>query len=181
VGWAQLRSRAAAAIAFCVSGFLVSVVVAGCSSQSRSLASFADGGVKVDVRVARHAGHEVLIVQFRPEKSGFHLYSKDLVSAQVRGLGIATRVRLVAGLEADGTQFASRQTQQLRVAELGVSIPVYPNGSVAISTPTRPDGSSTGRIEISYGACSDTVCLRPVLSRPVEFAIPTDMKSTNGP
>ncbi|TDC93077.1 protein-disulfide reductase DsbD family protein [Actinomadura sp. 7K507] len=110
----------------------------------------------------------VVDVTFRPTRPGFHIYGLDLPPG---GLGIPTRVDVRAGLEATGAPSASEPVQWLALPSLGARLPVYPDGPVTISLPVRRT-DRTVEVVVSYGACSRTVCLTPVIDRVTKVRIP---------
>jgi len=56
--------------------------------------------------------------------------------------------------------------------ELHVTLPVYPDGPVHVRLRVASDGDASPTVIVSYGACSERLCLRPVrdLSVPVASA-----------
>ncbi|MFI0366420.1 hypothetical protein ACH35V_00990 [Actinomadura sp. 1N219] len=107
-------------------------------------------------------------VTFRPTRPGFHIYGLELPPG---GLGIPTEVNVRAGLEAKGVPSADEAVRQLELPSLGARLPVYPDGPVTISLPVRRTGD-TAEIVVSYGACSRTVCLEPVIDRTTTLPLP---------
>jgi len=107
--------------------------------------------------------------RFRPDKRGFHIYSAALPDGGIDGLGIPTRVRAGAGLASLGPPVASRTEIQLRISALGVELPVYPDGEVVLTQVASTTPSDMRRtVIVSYGACSDAICLPPVQGQPVD-------------
>ena len=148
------------------------IAFAACSGPTETpLASLPEGGVFVTVAIGR-GNTPTLIVKIRPDKAGFHVYSTDLNPALTRGLGIPTRIRIVDGLGATGAQRARPQAETLRIETLGVSLPVYPDGTVTITTRVIATNSARATVAISYGACSKSVCLKPVIERRLTFTLP---------
>ncbi|WP_160161215.1 hypothetical protein [Actinomadura sp. K4S16] len=113
----------------------------------------------MDVTIA--ASTRAVEVTFRPTRPGFHIYSLDLPSG---GLGVPTRVGVRAGLEATGAPRADEAVRWLDLPLLDTRLPVYPDGPVTISLPVRRTGPAA-EIVVSYGACSRSVCLPPVIDR----------------
>lgn len=155
-----------------VAGIVLAIALSGCAHGPRPLASVDAGQVHVTVQFSQAHGRGSLRVKLVPDHSGFHVYSKDLNPATAKGLGIPTRVVLVSGLQPDGAQTASPAPHNLRVAQLDAVVPVYPPGPVTIVTPTRAPRTHTATIAVSYAACSDKVCLQPVMNRRITFALP---------
>jgi len=125
-----------------------------------------ENDVEVVVRVAPGR----VAVTFRPLRSGFHLYSIGLPDGGVDGLGIPTRLAVGGGLRASGPPTADRPDRSLDLPELGVALPVYPDGPVTFTIPVTRTGD-TGTITYSYGVCSSDTCLAPVLARTLELSL----------
>ncbi|MFA1537781.1 hypothetical protein [Actinomadura monticuli] len=136
------------------------LLACGCGRQSAPPASagFTEGGVEVSISVSES---EVTAV-FRPERAGFHVYSVDLPAGGVDGLGIPTRLGVRGGLAAAGRASADESVRMLDLPSLGVKLPVYPDGPVAVSLPVKRTGNSA-EVVVSYGACSAGTCLPPVI------------------
>jgi len=66
------------------------------------------------------------------------------------------------GLSAAGRAAADKSVRMLDLPSLGVKLPVYPDGSVAVSLPVKRSGNSA-EVVVSYGACSTGTCLPPVI------------------
>ncbi|WUH98990.1 protein-disulfide reductase DsbD family protein [Spirillospora sp. NBC_00431] len=144
---------------------LLATFLTGCGpGQSPATARFTAGDV--DVSIAATA--DMVKVTFRPTRPGFHIYSLDLPPG---GLGIPTRVGVRAGLKATGAPSANKAERQLDLPPLGEKLAVYPDGPVTVSLPVqRTDG--TAQIVVSYGACSRSVCLPPVIDRTTTMPLP---------
>ncbi|WP_141585676.1 protein-disulfide reductase DsbD domain-containing protein [Actinomadura sp. WMMA1423] len=139
-------------------GLLAAVLLTGCgTAQESAAARFTEG----EVDVAITASAREVEVTFRPTRPGFHIYSLDLPSG---GLGIPTRVGVRAGLAATGAPRAEKPVRWLDLPLLDTRLPVYPDGPVTVSLPVRRTGR-TAEVVVSYGACSRTVCLPPVIDR----------------
>jgi hypothetical protein len=124
------------------------------------------GGVRVS---ASFLTASVVRVHLEPLRAGFHIYSLTLPPEGVDGLGIPTRVDAGVGLTASGPARSTVEPISLRIPELGVTLPVYPDGPVDIELPVDADHPDNSTVIVTYGACSDEVCLLPVrdLSVPV--------------
>ncbi|NKZ02413.1 hypothetical protein [Actinomadura latina] len=144
------------------------LLACGCGRQEAPPASagFTESGVEVSVTVS---GSEVKAV-FRPTRPGFHVYSVDMPDGGVDGLGIPTRVAVRGGLTASGRVTADKPVRMLDLPSLGVRLPVYPDGPVALSLPVERSGRS-GEVVVSYGACSSGTCLAPVIDRAVRVRL----------
>jgi hypothetical protein len=147
---------------------LLSVVAlfSGCGpGQSQAAARFTAGDVEVTIAAAA----DLVKVTFRPTRPGFHIYSLALPPD---GIGIPTRVNVRAGLEATGPPVANEQERRLDLPLLRTHLPVYPDGPVTISLPVRRTGR-TAEIVVSYGACSRTICLPPVIDQATTVTLPS--------
>lgn len=102
---------------------------------------------------------------FRPKRPGFHLYSLDLPPDGVQGLGIPTVVAVRGRLDAAGAPSADKPVNELRIEELNVTLPVYPDGPVTVTLPIRSTGDGPAEVVVTYGACSASTCLPPVRER----------------
>lgn len=137
---------------------LLALLLTGCGPDPDPVtARFTAGDVDVAITVEA----DLVKVTFRPTRPGFHLYSLNLPPGD---LGIPTRVNVRAGLEPTGPPVANAKERSLDLPVLGVRLPVYPDGPVAITLPARRVGR-TAEIVVSYGACSRNVCLQPVIDR----------------
>jgi hypothetical protein len=126
-----------------------------------------ESGVEITVTVSARQ----VKVTYRPTRPGFHVYSVEMPSGGVDGIGIPTRLGVSGGLQADGPPVADRPTRFLELRELGVTLPVYPDGPVALSLPVQRTGD-TADVIISYGACSESTCLAPVVGRAIHLTLP---------
>jgi hypothetical protein len=174
VGVRRRRSGAAAAALCCVLA-----AASGCArtGPARTKASFTDGGVAVAVTLERTGPASVAVTAtLRPQRAGFHLYSLSLPDGGVDGLGIPTRLTVSAPLTADAAVTASAQAYGLRLADLDVTLPVYPDGPVVLHLPARLTAtppSAAARLLLTYGACSTTEgCLAPVRDHAVVLDVP---------
>lgn len=151
----------------------------GCAptESARTHASFTDGGVTVSVTLERSgAGSVAVTATLRPQRAGFHLYSLALPDGGVDGLGIPTRLTVSSPLTAEAAVTASAHAYGLRLADLEVTLPVYPDGPVVLHLPTRliPDSpSAEAHLHLTYGACSSTAgCLVPVRNHALKLPVP---------
>lgn len=117
------------------------------------------GGVRVS---ASFQNASLIRVRFEPLQAGFHIYSLTLPPRGVDGLGIPTRVEAGAGLDASGPATSTVDAISLHIPELNVTLPVYPDGPVDIVLPVETDHPRDSAVIVTYGACSDDVCLIPV-------------------
>ncbi len=142
-----------------------------------SLASFEENGVAVGIFFESVApGKGRLDGTFTPLEAELHLYSKDLPKHGIRGLGRPTLLEIISppSLKSRGALVASRPATERFVAALGAKLPVYPDGAVTLSLPvsTGRNGPVTGELSVTYMACSDRVCLAPVVDERISVKIP---------
>ena len=147
-------------------------------------AVFAESGVTVAVAVSTdEAGRTWVIGTFTPHEPKFHLYSKDLPTTGIRGVGRPTRVDVIpsAAIALDGPLVANSPVRRLHVEPLDQELPVYPDGAVTLRQPVRvsvvpSDSVTLVELSISYMACSKNLCLPAVVDRHVEIAIPREAR-----
>jgi hypothetical protein len=154
-----------------VCSLAVCLLVAGCGSDKPPLATLHRGGVQVRLGFQRSATGDALVATFRPDRKGFHLYSVDLDPSAAGGVGFPTRLDVRGGLTPQAAPVASAPVRLLRIATIG-TLPVYPDGPVSLREPVRRTGDAAAEAILSYAACSDTVCLPPVVNATVRFSIP---------
>lgn len=141
--------------------------------QTPSHGGFRDSGVQVQARITASTATTgtttgTLVVTLTPDP-GFHVYSLDLPDRGISGLGRPTRVRTVNGLTATGRAAADRQVIQLRMPELDVVLPVYPEGPLRVTVPVELTPGARRGITVSYAACSAQTCRTPVADHPLEL------------
>jgi hypothetical protein len=114
-----------------------------------------------------------LLATFRPDKPGFHLYSKDLPQSGIAGVGYPIRARPASGLVLTGIPAANVDPVPLNLPSIGLTLPVYPDGPVTLIEPVRRLSRAAGdaKILVSYAACSRTLCLQPVVNQSVAVAL----------
>lgn len=130
-------------------------------------------GVTVSLRLEQDAGGPVIAATFTPDQRTppLHLYGKDLPEG---GAGLATRLELAPGapLRTRGPLSEDQATHDL------LGLVVYPEGRpVTLRLPvTTPAGSGAILVPVlvSYMACTQETCLRPVLRAPLSLAVPGD-------
>lgn len=167
-----MARRALLAVAM-TAAFLVS----GCARPALSQPSadpsgrLNDGGVTVvAVLTAEPDGTGHVRVAFSPQQPGYHLYSIGLPPGGVNGLGIPTVVSVRHGLRMTGSPTADMPVSNLRIEELNVDLPVYPDGPVTVTVPVRRTGNGPAEVAVTYAACSTTTCLPPVRNRLITLA-----------
>jgi hypothetical protein len=128
----------------------------------------ADGDVAVSAVLDPGPGGTGRVrVTFAPRQSGYHLYSISLPPGGVSGLGTPTIVAARGDLRAAGKASANKPVRDLRLAELNVTLPVYPDGPVTVTLPVRRAAAGRPSVAVTYGACSAETCLPPVRGRVV--------------
>ncbi|MEV4319143.1 hypothetical protein [Actinocrispum sp. NPDC049592] len=145
------------------------LLLAGCGQQVRDAGGrLEENGVAVTVTLhpGPDGGREI-VASFVPVEAGFHLYSKDLPADGVHGLGIPTALDVSGDLRADGPPVTESPVRMLRLANLDVELPVYPDGPVTFTLPVEQTGSSRAEVVVSYAACSEVRCLMPVTGRKI--------------
>jgi hypothetical protein len=153
------------------------VAAAGCGSTAANTtlatATYTQARVTVKVSLTEQGPKDwQLKVLFVPPSPGFHLYSLSMPDGGVHGLGIPTRLSVRGALAAVGAVTADQPTLQFDVAVLGVKLPVYPDGPVTLTLPVSHTDGSTARVLVSYGACSSTTCLAPVIDEAIPLTLP---------
>ncbi len=84
-----------------------------------------------------------------------------------------------ASIRPAGPLVADQPTIELQVAALGLTFPVYPEGAVTLRLPvtlTAKD-SATAVLSVTYMACSDRICLPPVIDKRIAVRIPASAAS----
>ncbi|HLO30965.1 MAG TPA: hypothetical protein VK249_17595 [Anaerolineales bacterium] len=138
-----------------------------------------ENGVKVKIDVIKYLSGELkLSGTFTPTRQGFHLYSKDLPKDGLGGLGRPTLLEIVKSdsIKITGPLEADRPVQDITFDILGISLPVYPAGSVVLSLPfefVTNDNLASMDIAITYMACSDKTCLPPVIGKHISIQVPS--------
>lgn len=147
-------------------------VEAGASSSSAELSGRLDesGVTVVAALTTRPDGTGQVQAIFTPQKTGYHLYSMDLPPGGVNGLGVPTTVTADGSLRAAGRPIANAPVSDVRIEELDVDLPVYPDGPVTIAVPVRRAGNGRAEVVVTYGACSPSNCLAPVRDRVIVLA-----------
>jgi hypothetical protein len=145
-------------------------------TRLQSLAAFSEYGVHVEIALERDLrGRLVLAGTYTPPEADMHFYGVDLPRAGIAGLGRPTRLDVPASLVA-GRITADRPVVLDEIAELGVVLPIYPDGPVTLRVPvTLPPGErpAEATLRISYMACSSKgYCLPPVVDREVTVLLP---------
>jgi hypothetical protein len=171
-----MKSRYCASI-FCWM-ILLSIAFVSCtSSQSETipLASFTENDVNVSINLLRISNGEYMLSSTFTPPEGYHLYSKDIPSTGVDGLGRPTLLELTSrsSIIASGTMIESIKPQVPDFEP--IELLVYPLGPVTLSLPVDlPPGAEwiEDEISITYMACSANQCKPPVEGKIVPVRIP---------
>jgi len=166
-----------------VAQLVLVMLVTACSADPRDdpqVAARLDlDGVTVVLRWHTGAAHRAdslptatLTATLTPDTAGFHLYGQSLPQDGVDGIGRPTRLDVGLGLAADGSVTADRQERLDVVAGTHRLVPVYPAGPVTLSVPVRVTPGRPLRAWLSWAACSEQVCLAPVIRQPVDLPLP---------
>ena len=146
--------------------------------ERSGLAQFAANGVRVEVSSESDSqGLPLLRATFTPSDLGFHLYSKDLNTNSTGGIGVATRLELLPNpsVRVDGRLFADARPHLANTLDRNME--TYPDGPVSLHLPIQVIGESTNiaaRVAVSYMACAEGVCLRPIESQLLDVQIPSN-------
>lgn len=154
---------------------ILSVSCAPIASEPVSLVSFTENYVDVSIYLERrNGGNYVLSGTFTPPE-GYHLYSKDIPSTGIGGLGRPTLLELTPNhqiqanghlMESVGAEPADFEPKELLV---------YPAGAVTLSLPVELSSESDwihAEIKVTYMACSAYLCKPPVVGKIVSVRIP---------
>ncbi|MEU9444177.1 hypothetical protein AB0D42_25405 [Streptomyces sp. NPDC048304] len=148
------------------SAVAVDLILSGCGEKRvpEPIEHVTANGVTVTVKLLPAVnGQRELQATFSPQRPGIHIYSIDLPSQGIDGLGIPTRLSVHGDLTPVGKPPSTNvATRLLRPAGLQTGIPVYPDGPVTFTMPVRQTGSHQADVVVSYGACSESRCLMPV-------------------
>jgi hypothetical protein len=171
------RLKASAAVALLAAGAGAFAWMHGAASPGapRALAERTERSVTVRVALERDArGNVVLAGTFTPERAGFHLYGKDLPAGGIQGIGRPTRLEVgpAGALRAAGALTADRAEETLDAPLVGLKFPVYPAGPVTLRQPVAVAGGDSADVSVTYMACSEQVCLPPVIGRRIRVPVP---------
>ena len=151
-------------------------------SQRWLLTKFAEHDVAVEIALERSpSGKTWLVGTYTPSQAIFHLYGKDLPKSGIHGVARPTLLELVSStsVRAAGPLVADQPTIDLQVASLGESFPVYPEGAVTLRLPVTltAQHSATAVLSVTYMACSDRICMAPVIDKRIAVRIPASAAS----
>ena len=132
------------------------------------------GRVKVETSSA-WSEEETLIVRatFSPEE-GYHLYSSALPRSGIDGLGRPTLVEVKQSDEFAqvGPLISDKETKEL---PSDPRFQVFPAGPVTLFLPihfsARPQVERTVALTLTYMACSEQTCYRPIERVPIEIRV----------
>ena len=132
------------------------------------LANFTENGVEVTIRLDHDAqGQDILAAAFSALEPGFHVYSKDVPREGLKGLGRPTLVELTSSskMQLAGDLLDSIAPLSESIQEDIPGLLVYPEGLVTLYLPvTLPEdaGEITDEVSVTYMACSQKGCKKPV-------------------
>jgi hypothetical protein len=148
-------------------------------TSTTKLTEFTESFVHVTLFLEQDGQRQpVLRATFKPTETGFHLYSKDLPEAGIKGIGVPTRLDLPqqSGIAPSGPLFTDVSPQDARIDVLDVRLPVYPEGSVTLRQPitlSPKEGGFSAQCTVSYMSCQmNGTCRFPVKHKLVQFEIP---------
>lgn len=147
-------------------------------ARSRHLATVSENDVTVAIDFERDpAGDAWLVGTFTPARENFHLYSKDLEKNSKYGLGRPTLLEIASPgpVKPIGVLVTNQPVEYQYSRPLNESLPVYPVGPVILRLHIEfPPGEAPAQTElaVTYMACSDTTCLKPVIDKLVSVVIP---------
>lgn len=146
------------------------------ASAAGATTSFSEKGVTVTLSVSGwQSSKGTLTAVFAPEEKGFHLYSTDLPTDGIEGVGRPTVLSVTGALKAEGELTAAAEVRSISVPGVGAPVPVYPDGPVTTTLPVRADGIGEATVSIGYASCSERDgCTIPVSDRPVRLHITAD-------
>ena len=153
----------------------VGVSCAPVPSAPISLVSFTDNYVDVSIYLERSAeGKYLLSATFTPP-DGYHLYSKDIPSTGIGGLGRPTLLELASNsqIRANGELLESVQAEEPDFEPK--ELLVYPLGAVTLSLPVELASGNDeidAEIQVTYMACSANLCKPPVVGKIIAIRIP---------
>ncbi len=149
-----------------------------------ALATFTKSNVAVEIRLEAVQGDAAMLVgRFTPQPDGdpLHLYAID----HPPGAGFPTLLAIAPGEEAaaTGPLTADQPAEDKVIEALGGKLRIYPPGPVELRLPIRlPPGPAGGAVEvtlqITYMACTENLCLRPVQKHAVSVSLPTSGSAT---
>jgi hypothetical protein len=162
--------------------FIPLLILISCAAPSNTalespilLASFTENFVDVEISLkSGKNGEHFLSASFSPP-DGYHLYSKDIPTTGVGGLGRPTLLELTEGsqLTVAGSLIESARAEKPDFEPRDLW--VYPSGEVSLSLPVElPAGSKwvDDFVKVTYMACSESVCKPPVEGKVVSIRIP---------
>lgn len=153
-------------------------ILVSCTPEANvpiSLASFTQNYVEVSIYLERNAnGDYFLLGTFTPPDS-YHLYSKDIPLQGVDGLGRPTLLELTSNsqMRATGNLIESAKAQESPFEPR--ELLVYPQGAITLSLPIElpaGDGWLDDEIQVTYMACSASLCKPPVEGKIIPVRVP---------
>ena len=142
------------------------------------LASFSENDVRVEISLEKDAAEQYWLVgTFTPLRAHFHLYSKDLPKSGVLGQGRPTLLEIVNSdaIRSIGPLMADRTTVEHYSQVIEQSLLVYPEGPVNLRMRvalTEGSARQASELSVTYMACSDELCLTPVIGKHISVSLP---------
>lgn len=135
-------------------------------------ATHTERGVTVDIEVVvDNDGSALATARFTPDTQDWHLYDTSMALDGVEGFGRPTRLDITSGALSMGPTTADREPYDLAIGPLGITVPVYPDGPVTLTTPFVSTDSSVD-VALTYMSCgSDGGCTVPVTNRTVQITL----------
>lgn len=141
-----------------------------------NLISFSENGVSVRIALLVDQTDQTwLVATFTPLQAGFHLYSTRLPRNGLNSEGRPTLLELPSDstLKTAGNLSVSANEE---VSSMGPdALLVYPAGPITLSLPVvlpYGKGWAQEQLSITYEACSNTTCLKPVIGKLVLIRVP---------
>lgn len=147
----------------------------GAAPASNLLTTFTQNDVSVSLSLERPTSAQTwLVATFTPLRANFHLYSKDLPRLGLRGQGRPTLLEVLPGqsVTALGSLQDSLPTEDHYSQAIQQALPVYPAGPVTLRQQIvySPEIIAFA-VSVTYQACSQSVCLSPVVSQPLTLSL----------
>lgn len=157
---------------------LLSTTLGSCTSAPNmpiQLAAFTENDVNVTIYLEHiSAGNYLLSATFTPP-DGYHLYSKDMPTHGINGLGRPTLLELTANNHVRATDELIESVSAQPLYFDSQELPVYPLGAVTLSLPIElPPGKNwvDDELKVTFMACSTSQCKPPVEGKIVSIRVP---------
>ena len=157
---------------------LLSTTLGSCTSAPNlpiQLAAFTENDVSVSIDLEHSSTRNYLLSATFTPPDGYHLYSKDMPTHGINGLGRPTLLELTTNNQVRATDelIESVSAQQLYFEPQ--ELPVYPLGPVTLSLPIElPPGKNwvNDELKVTFMACSTNQCKPPVEGKIVSIRVP---------